>query len=449
MDNLSSYIQSSRTSFENMLQELVEIPTVSADPNRASDINRAAEVAAGYLRDAGAEANIHKEHGNPVVIGKFHSPRAKRTITIYNHLDVQPAEEPEWKQDPFVFRKDGDRYFGRGSTDDKGPALVALFASKYAIQSGIPLNIQFIWELEEEIGSPTFADFLRTNAASLKTDSVIVIDSIWISKTQPSLFYALRGNITGSMRLQTSETAVHSGVTGGVAVNPILELGRVAAQLYDPKKGKVLIPGFYEGIQEPTKLEKQNFKRVNLNLNQWAKSYGLKKLQTKNPFEALLRMWCRPTFEVHGVVGGYTGPGIKTAIPGSAEMKFSCRLAPNQDPNKITKLFVKHIKKLNPDIQVHIHGKLSPFLGPFSGPYADAASNAIEKAFSKKPVFLRAGGSDGAMISLHKYLKAPMILAGLSLPEHGYHAPNENFDWNQASKGMQMLIHYFENVCAL
>ncbi len=432
-----------------MLQELVEIPTVSADPNRSSDIAHAAEVAAGYLTNAGAHAFIQKTRGNPVVIGRFQSSGAKRTITIYNHLDVQPAEEPEWKQDPFVFRKEGDQYFGRGSTDDKGPALVALLAAKFAIESGIPINIQFIWELEEEIGSPTFADFLKTHAASLKTDSVIVIDSIWISKTQPCLFYALRGNITGTMRLETSKTAVHSGVTGGVAVNPILELGRVAAQLYDPKKGKVLIPGFYEDIAEPTRLEKENFKRANFNLSQWAKSYGLKKLQTKNPQEALIRMWCRPTFEVHGVVGGYTGPGVKTAIPGSAEMKFSCRLAPNQDPNKIAKLFEKHIKKLNPDFKVEFHGRISPFLGPFSGVYADAASDAIFEAFSKKPIFLRAGGSDGAIISLHKYLKAPMILAGLSLPEHGYHAPNENFDWHQASKGMKMLIHYFQKVAQL
>jgi acetylornithine deacetylase/succinyl-diaminopimelate desuccinylase-like protein len=446
---MNAYIESSRASFERMLQELVEIPTVSADPNRAPDIARAAEVATGYLRDAGAQAKILKTDGKPFVIGRFSSPGAKRTLTIYNHLDVQPAEEPEWKQDPFVFRKEGDRYFGRGSTDDKGPALVALFAAKYARQSGIPLNIQFIWELEEEIGSPTFGDFLKTNAASLKTDSVIVIDSIWISKTQPSLFYALRGNITGFMKLEASETAVHSGVTGGVAVNPIFELSRVAAQLYDPKKGKVLIPGFYEDIAEPTKLEKENFRKAKFNLFKWAKSYGLKKLQTKKSDEALIRMWCRPTFEIHGVVGGYTGPGIKTAIPGNAEMKFSCRLAPNQDPNKIAKLFEKHIKKLNPEIEVEFHGKISPFLGPFSGPYADAASDAINKAFGKRPVFLRAGGSDGAIISLHKYLKAPVIMSGLSLPEHGYHAPNENFDWHQASKGMQMLVNYFQNVSAL
>ena len=251
------------------------------------------------------------------------------------------------------------------------------------------------------------------------------------------------------MTMNTAETAVHSGVAGGVGVNPILELGRVAGQLYDPKRGRVLIPGFYEDIVEPTKLEKQNFKRANFNLNQWAKSYGLKKLQTKNPLEALMRMWCRPTFEVHGVVGGYTGPGVKTAIPGKAEMKFSCRLAPNQDPNKVSKLFEKHIRKLNPDIDVKFHGRISPFLGPFSGPYAEAASDAIQSAFSKRPVFLRAGGSDGAIISLHKYLKAPMILAGLSLPEHGYHAPNENFDWGQASKGMKMLIHYFHSVSSL
>jgi acetylornithine deacetylase/succinyl-diaminopimelate desuccinylase-like protein len=432
-----------------MLKELVEIPTVSADPSCAQNINRAAEVAAEYLRNAGGEAQIIKKQGNPCVIGKFQSPRAKKTVTIYNHLDVQPAEEPEWTQEHFVFRKEGDRYFGRGTTDDKGPALVALAAAKYSVESGIPLNIQFIWELEEEIGSPHFAEFLKTHAAMLKTDSVIVIDSVWISKTQPCLFYALRGNIAGSMKLVTARTAVHSGVTGGVAVNPIWELSRVAAKLYDPKKGKVLIPGFYEDITEPTKLEKQNFKRMNFNLKQWAKSYGLEKLQTTNPDEAILRTWCRPTFEIHGIVGGYTGPGVKTAIPGNAEMKFSCRLVANQNAEKVAKLFTNYIHKLNPDIEIEFHGKLGPFIGPFTGEYADAASDSIQKAFGKRPIFIRAGGSDGAMISMQRYLKAPMILSGLSLPEHGYHAPNENFDWNQASKGMVMLIDYFERVSRL
>jgi acetylornithine deacetylase/succinyl-diaminopimelate desuccinylase-like protein len=184
MNSISSYIESSRESFEAMLKELVEIPTVSADPACAENINRAAEVAAGYLRNAGGEAQIIKHQGNPVVIGKFTARGAKRTISIYNHLDVQPAEEPEWTQEPFVFRKEGDRYFGRGTTDDKGPALVALAATKYAAQSGIPLNIQFIWELEEEIGSPHFAEFLKSNAAMLKTDSVIVIDSVLFCKTE-------------------------------------------------------------------------------------------------------------------------------------------------------------------------------------------------------------------------------------------------------------------------
>ena len=432
-----------------MLKQLVEIPSVSADPAHSKDIRRAADAAESFLHSAGARTQIFRTSGNPVVLGRFEVKGAKRTVTIYNHLDVQPADEPEWKRDPFKFKKQGDKYFGRGSTDDKGPALVALLAARYSAESATPLNIQFVWELEEEIGSPHFEEFLMKKKDELKTDSVVVIDSVWISAKRPCLFYALRGNITGSMMLETAKHAVHSGVAGGVARNPLFELCRVAAKCYDPDSGKILIPGFYEGIVEPTAAEYSNFRKSGFRLRDWARSYGLKKLQVKSSKVAIKRIWCRPTFEVNGIVGGYTGPGVKTAIPGRAELKFSCRLAPNQNPKRISTLLRNHIKKINPDVSVKFHSALRPFLGAFSGPYAQAASNAFLHGFSKRPVFARAGGSDGAIILLHEYLNAPINLMGLSLPEHGYHAPNEYFEWGQAAGGIKTLVRYFQEVARM
>jgi acetylornithine deacetylase/succinyl-diaminopimelate desuccinylase-like protein len=446
---LASYTKSIRKRFEEQLQNLVEIPTVSADPECVSDIHRAAEIAKTFLENAGANSKIVQTSGNPIVIGHFDVRDAKRTVTIYNHLDVQPADEPEWKQDPFKFKKQNGKYFGRGTTDDKGPALTALFAAEYAVKNRIPINIKFIWEFEEEIGSPNFDEFLRKYKNNLKSDSVVVIDSVWISANQPCVYYALRGNITGSMFLETSEHAVHSGIAGGVAVNPLFELCRTAAQCYDPRSGKVLVPGFYEGVVQPGGWESANFRKCGFELKKWSRSYGLKKLQVKNRNQAIQRLWCRPTFEVHGMVGGYTGPRVKTAIPGRAELKFSCRLAPNQDPEIISKRFRDHIKKLNPAVRVQFYAAISPYLGNFSGTYSRAASNAFLFGFGKRPVFARVGGSDGAIISLHKHLKAHINLMGLSLPEHGYHAPNEYFEWTQVQNGIKTFVKYFEEVAKL
>jgi acetylornithine deacetylase/succinyl-diaminopimelate desuccinylase-like protein len=213
---IASYIKAIRNQFEQELKMLVEIPTVSADPNHHSDIRRVAKMAKMFLDQSGAKAEIIQTAGNPVVIGSFDVSGAKRTVTIYNHLDVQPADEPEWKQDPFVFRKQDDKYFGRGTTDDKGPALTALFAAQFAAKNRIPVNIRFVWELEEEIGSPNFGEFLRQQKNKLRCDSVVVIDSVWISANQPCVYYALRGNITGSMILETADRAVHSELLEGL-----------------------------------------------------------------------------------------------------------------------------------------------------------------------------------------------------------------------------------------
>ena len=184
LKNLDRYVEGNRVRFEDMLGQLVEIPTISMDPERKGDIRRGANLAAEYLRSFGAETTLHETSGNPVVVGRMQAPGAKKTLTIYNHIDVQPAQEPEWTREPFAFVKEDGRYLGRGTTDDKGPALTALLGARYAIENGVPLNIQFIWELEEEIGSPHFEEFLKANVSTLKTDSVLVSDTMWISTKQ-------------------------------------------------------------------------------------------------------------------------------------------------------------------------------------------------------------------------------------------------------------------------
>lgn len=445
--NIVSFANENRSLYERMLHQLVETPTVSADSGREADFQRAAQLASEYLVTLGAKAKVYPTAGNPIVVGEFRTPGAQHTITIYNHLDVQPAQEPEWRRDPFVFLQQDGRYHGRGATDDKGPALTVLFAAAFAHRAGIPINIRFLWEMEEEIGSPNFEPFLKANRAHLKTDSVLVVDSIWISPKKPTIYYGLRGNIKGSMTLETANGDVHSGIVGGVARNPMTELMEVISRIQDAKTGKVKIPGFYKRVRKVTSEELQRFQQIGFQLERWAKSYGLKQIRLHDPIQAMVNAWCLPTFEVHGMVGGYTGPGVKTAIPPRAELKFSARLVPDQDGEEVAALITSFVRKCNPDVRVKIGAVLKSFVGPVKGPNTEAAVDAVRFGFNKKPVFARSGGSDGAIALMDKHLAAPITLLGLSLPLHGYHAPNEYFEWTQALGGMKMFVRYFMNVC--
>jgi acetylornithine deacetylase/succinyl-diaminopimelate desuccinylase-like protein len=444
--DIGHYTEACRTDFESRLKEWVEIPTISAEPEHKSDIDRGADAAIQLLRSFGAQAEKVPTPGNPVVVGRFITGNDRPTVTIYNHLDVQPANEPQWQRAPFVFHKDGDRYIGRGSTDDKGPALTALFGARYAVEHGTPVNIQFIWELEEEIGSPNFEHFMKAKSKELVTDSVVVSDTIWIARGRPAVAYGLRGLAPMRLILETGTKDVHSGVTGGAARNPITEICQLVSDCYDVKTGKVKIPGFYNDVAKISRAELKNFLASGFSVKHFKKAHELRKMREGDAADIASRIWARPTFEVHGIVGGYMGPGVKTAIPYRAEAKISMRLVPNQDPDKIFRTVRSFIRGRNPDVEIIPESFLRPYLGPHSGPYAEAARDAMRTAFGRNPAFVREGGSIGAVVTMQKYLRAPIVFLGLSLPEHGYHAPNENFDWEQASGGMKMFAKYFETI---
>ncbi|PYT10651.1 MAG: peptidase, partial [Acidobacteria bacterium] len=323
--SIEVYIQSARGRFEEHLGHMVEIPTVSMDPAHKPDIERGAQAAAMLLRECGATAEVVPTSGNPVVLGEFKAGASYPTITVYNHMDVQPAQEPEWKQEPFQFRKEDGRYYGRGSTDDKGPGITALFAARYAADNGTRLNIRFVWELEEEIGSPHFEEFIKKRLPSLSTNSVLVSDTIWLSADRPAIPYGLRGLKPARLLLRTGGKDAHSGLTGGAARNPVGELAQVIAKLYDARTGKVFIPGFYKDVVKPSAAEIKSFLASGFSLKKFQTAHELKSLRTTNPRDVMLRIWASPTFEVHGIAGGYTGPGVKTVVPPWAEAKVSMR----------------------------------------------------------------------------------------------------------------------------
>ena len=446
---LESYITATRPHFEHMLAEMVEVPSISMDPDRKADMRRMATMAVQLLKDQGAEARIVETKGNPVVAGGWKGNRAHPTVTIYNHLDVQPAQEPEWRQAPFAFRNEDGVYRGRGATDDKGPALTAMLAARYAMDQGVPINIQFLWELEEEIGSPNFAMALAPENRIPRPDSVVVSDTIWIAKGRPAMPYGLRGLLGAHLSLRTGEVDAHSGVTGGAARNPLTELCALAHACVDAKTGRVKIPGFYDEVIPPTKAEIKSFLASGFQVKRFMEAYRFQTLRTTQAEDVLRRIWAAPTFEVHGLVGGYTGPGVKTVVPGCGELKVSMRLVPNQRPEQIFRLFKRFVTKQNPRITVEPEGMLQPFRGVFDGPYAEAAKRAVKAGFGKEPAFIREGGSIGAVSILQRAWKVPILFMGLSLPEHGYHAPNEYFDWGQASGGMRMFAHYFAELAEL
>ena len=448
---LVAFANKERDRFETALRQFVDIPTVSADESRLPDIRRCAELAASTIRDFGGEADVLETDGNPIVHGRFNSGNNLPTVTVYNHLDVQPAsrETEPWTSDPFVFTKQGDRYLGRGTTDDKGPALTALFGIRAAREAGVNANMHLPWALEEEIGSPSFDGAMKKYGKQLATDSVLVSDTIWVSRKRPACPAALRGLQGFELILETAATDQHSGVTGGAARNPIGELMKLVSEMYDATTGKVKIKGFYDDVEQPSRKELADFRASGFTVKDFKKDHGFKSIRTEDADDVMKRIWAMPTFEVHGLVGGYTGPGIKTIIPPRATAKISCRLVPNQDPKKLMKLVREFVKQRNPDVKVVAEASMLPYKAPTTGPLADAVRSSMKFAFGREPVFVREGGSIGAIVSMEKVLKVPVLFLGLSLPEHGYHAPNENYDWQQASGGMVAFAKYFDEIANL
>lgn len=447
--HVDAYALRIRPDYEKALKAIVEIPTVSTDPAYKDDIRRGAEWSLKFLRDHGVESELYETPGYPVVVGWMRHPEATRTLTIYNHMDVQPANEPEWQTEPFVFSQEGDTYRGRGTTDDKGPALAAFYAALAAREQGLPLNIQFIWEFEEEIGSPNFEHFLIAHADKLKTDSVVVSDTIWIARGKPAAPLGLRGLVSFKLHLETGTKDVHSGLAGGAARNPIGELCQLIVDMYEPKTGAIKIPGIYEKVRELSEAEAQGFLDSGFEAAEFKRAHGLKCLRTDDPRELTQAIWAKPTFEVHGIVGGYTGPGIKAIVPPRAEAKLSMRLVPDLRPEEVMEAVRSFVAEKAPDVVFEAGGQLEPYMGTAEGDYADAVRASLRFGFGADPAFVREGGSIGAVVTMQKHLNCPIMFIGLSLPEHGYHAPNENFDWPMAAGGLRAFVKYFELVAGM
>ena len=443
-EELTAYAAAERRQFEDALRQFVEIPTVSVEPDRRPEMARGAAFASDLIRRMGGEPRVLDTGGHPLVHGVFRRDDSWPTVALYNHLDVQPAEKGDgWRTEPFRFLDQGGTYYGRGATDDKGPALSALWGARYALDHGARVNLHLIWEMEEEIGSPHFEATLRKERDRMAADSVVVSDTVWVSRARPACPAGLRGLQGFRFTLEVGETDQHSGVTGGAARNPVAEICQLVADCFDARTGRVKIPRFYDDVVPPSKQEVADLKRSGFTTAGFKKDHLFKSLRVQDPLEIMKRVWCLPTFEVHGIAGGYQGPGVKTIVPPRATAIVSCRLVPDMKEDRIIRLVRDFVRKKNKDVKVEAEHGLPAYRGRTTGPHAEAIKASMKFAFGRAPVFVREGGSIGAVLSMEKVLKSPVYFLGLSLPEHGYHAPNENYDWAQAQGGMAAFAEYF------
>jgi acetylornithine deacetylase/succinyl-diaminopimelate desuccinylase-like protein len=455
MDNVIDFINVNRDRYLEELKAFLAIPSISALPQHAGDVKRCAEWCGDEMRRIGLQnVRLIDTPGNPVVYGDWLGAAGAPTILFYGHYDVQPVDPLElWESSPFEATiRDGEIY-ARGSADDKGQVFMHFKAVEaHMKQNGrLPLNIKFILEGEEEVGSAHLDDFVRAHKDDLHADVVVISDSGMFARGVPSICYGLRGLVYFQIDLRGSSTDLHSGSFGGAVANPAFVLAQVLAQMKD-RGGRIRIPGFYDDVVPLQDAERTEWTSLPFNERQYKKDFGIPKLFGESGYTTLERTWARPTFEVNGLLSGFTGEGAKTVLPAVAMAKVSMRLVPNQDPDKIATLFEEHVRKITPktvELKVtRMHGG-KPWMTAYDNPFVQAAGRAIERGFGKKPVFTREGGSIPVVSTFQEELGLPSVLFGVGLPDENAHAPNEKLDVANFHGGIIASAILYEEVAAI
>lgn len=439
---------------DRFLQELItllRIPSISARSEHKPDMQKCAETVCKSLLDAGADkAEIYPTDGHPIVYGEKIIDASKPTILVYGHYDVQPADPLElWHSGPFdPVIKEG-RLYARGSADDKGQVYMHVKAFETMVQtSSLTCNVKFIIEGEEEIGSPNLGKFVEKHTALLKSDVILISDTSMLSMEDPSIDVGLRGLTYIEVAVTGPNRDLHSGVYGGAVANPITILARMIASCHDADN-HITIPGFYNDVQEVSPAERAELARAPFDEAAYKKDLGIKELWGETGYSTHERTGIRPTFEVNGIWGGYTGEGAKTVLPSKAFAKISCRLVPNQTSAAITKLLLDHLQKIAPPyitVEAHEHHGGDPYVTPVDSIPYKAAARAVEATFGKAPIPLRGGGSIPITALFEKSLGVKVVLLGFGLDSDNLHSPNEKFDLFNFYKGIETIPwfhHYF------
>lgn len=423
------------------LSDFLAIPSVSTLSEHKKDMEKGVEWLISFMKESGLK-NITSisTKGHPLVYGEWTSKKNLKTVLIYGHYDVQPVDPlNEWKSDPFKMTIKKDKIFARGASDDKGQILAHLIAVREILntQGKLPVNIKFIIEGEEEIGSINFLDALKKNKERFKADMIMISDG-GMKAGQPIIEYGLRGLTGLSLEVKTLSKDAHSGIWGGTIDNPIIVLSYIISKLKD-RNGRILIPHFYKDVRKISKNEIEMLRKVEIKDTEVMKYTGAKQIFGEQNMLNVVRIGARPTLDIHGITGGFSGTGLKTIIPSKASAKISMRLVPNQNPKKIFDLFVTYVNKIKPktaEIKITPLAEFDPVLIDTSSKYMKTIKNSLKKAFGRDPLFQLAGGSIGIVKDIQKVLRIDPILLGFALEDSNTHGPNENFPVDQFIKAI-------------
>jgi len=447
MKRIQAYIIEHEPKMMEDLFSLIRIPSISAKPEHKNDMLACANRWKELLLEAGADVvNVMPSAGNPIVYGeKFIDPNAK-TVLIYGHYDVMPAEPLElWKSKPFEPEIRDEHIWARGADDDKGQAFIQVKAFEYLVRNNLLRNnVKFLFEGEEEIGSPSLEEFCEKHKALLEADIILVSDTSMLGADLPSLTTGLRGLAYWQIEVTGPNRDLHSGHFGGAVANPINVLCEMINKVTDAD-GRITVPGFYEDVEDVSQAERDMIASIPFNEEKYKEAIGVKELAGEKGYSTLERNSCRPSFDVCGIWGGYTGEGSKTVLPSKAYAKVSCRLVPHQDHNKISKLFADYILSIAPDtVKVEVkpmHGG-DGYVCPITLPAYKAAEKGFEIAFGKRPLAVRRGGSIPIISTFEKVLGIKTVLMGFGLESNAIHSPNENFSLDIFRKGIEAVVEF-------
>lgn len=452
MSNAITYAIQHRRRFLDELKELLRIPSVSTQEEHKDDVMKAAQFIVRELSRLGLEhVELITTQKHPLIYADWLHVEGKPTVLFYAHYDVQPPDPLEgWISPPFEPTERNNNIYARGAVDDKGQlwmqvkALESLFN---AYNGNLPVNLRIIFEGEEEAGGESISKFIRENSSRLKADCALISDTELFAPELPTLCVGLRGILYLELDAIGAKTDLHSGVYGGAAPNPLFSLSTMISKMKDDQ-GKILIPGFYDCVQEPDEAELHAWHSLPFDEEEYRKNeVGSSVLVGEPGYSVLYRTWARPSFEVHGISGGYTGAGAKTVIPAKASAKLSMRLVPNQNPDEILNKFTAFTKSITPpgiQLSIRVHGKAPAIVVGTDNKFITAASQAMQDVFHKETVYTRSGGSIPIVADFANVLKIPSVMMGLGLPDDCLHAPNEKFHITNFYRGIDAICRFLE-----
>lgn len=447
------YQEKNKERFLNEMLDLLRIPSISARSENKGDMEKCAEAVKQRLLEAGVDkAEVYSTNGHPIVYAEKIIDASKPTVLVYGHYDVQPADPLElWNSGPFdPVIKDG-KIFARGSCDDKGQFYMHVKALEIMNKTNsLPTNIKFLIEGEEEIGSVNLAEFVTKNKELLKADVILISDTAMISLDSPSMDVGVRGLSYIEVEVTGPNRDLHSGVYGGAVANPVTILAKMIASLHD-ENNHITIPGFYDDVVEATAAERKLMAAAPFDEREYKDDLGVKELWGEKGFTTNERTGIRPTLELNGIWGGYTGEGAKTVLPSKAFAKISARLVPNQDSNKITDLLIYHLKKITPpyvQLKATLHHGGEAYMTPIDSKGYKAAAKAIETTFGKQPIPVRGGGSIPICALFEKELGVKIVFLGFGLDSDNLHSPNEKFNLENYYKGIETIPYFHKYFAA-